>query len=185
MIQISWPQFLAGLFALTASVAGATFALVTYAKEAEVAAYRLRAEMQDRRLIEIEKRLNVDAASAPTPSSAAVAQAPDGTSSDISVQILSPTRTVPQFADVKFSLTGRLPAGYKPMLVVRDPIGQWWPWGTTESSTYNSIQFGVDVDRGKQFEIRIVITNEELPLNQPRRSLPKGLAFGASVVTRQ
>ncbi len=184
-MNVSWPQLLAGIFALTAAVAGATFTISKYAKEAEIAAYRLRIEMQDRRILELERRLNEKQIQTPITPTPGIGQPHKPKTRVVSVHILSPLKTVPQFADVRFALTGELPTGFKPLLAVRDPLGNWWSWGTTDSSTYYSVQFGTDVDRGKQFEIRVIVSDEDFPPNQPRRSLPKSVATSAVVVTRQ
>ncbi len=184
-MNVSWTQLLSGIFALTTAVAGATFTIAKYAQESEIATYRLRIEMQDRRIVELEGRLNEKQIQEPI-------MPPPGTDQDqkqkigvVSVQILSPLKTVPQFADVRFALKGELPGGFKPLLAVRDPLGNWWSWGTSDSSTYYSVQFGTDVDRGKQFEIRVIVSDEDFPPNQPRRSLPKSLASSAVMVTRE
>lgn len=184
-MNISWTQLLASIFALTAAVAGATFTITKYAREAEIAAYRLKIEMQDRRIVELEGRLNEKHAQTPHVATPRIDQAQGSEPGVVSAHILSPLKTVQQFADVRFTLAGELPDGFKPVLVVRDPLGNWWSWGTTDSSTYYSVQFGTDIDRGKQFEIRVIVSDEDFPPNQPRRSLPKSIASSAVVVTRQ
>jgi hypothetical protein len=173
------------LLALLSAVAAAAFTIAKYAKEAEIASYRLTVERQDRRIGELQERLkekNAQTRIVPLPQIVQKHTPDIGTPS---VRILSPNNTVSQFADVKYELTGTLPLGFKSILVVRDPLGNWWSWGTTDSSTYYSVQFGVDIDRGKQFELRIIVSDDDFPLNQPRRTLPQSIASSAVVLTRQ
>lgn len=184
-MNISWVKLLAGALAVATTVAGATFTLTKFAKEAEIAACRLALEMQDRRIAELQQRLNERNAQKPQIPLPNSGRLHDQKPEPISVRILSPLKAVPQFGDVTFALTGNLPVGFKPQLVVCDPFGKWWSWGTTDSSTFYSIQFGADLDRGKQFEIRIIVTDEYFPPNQPRRSLPTAIASDSVVVTRQ
>ena len=187
-ISWNWKMILscaALLLTFIAAVAGGAFTIAKYAKDAETSAYRLAIEMQDRRIQELQERLKEKEARTSSIPSPNMAKERSPEAGALSVQILSPTTTVPQFADVKFALKGTLPPGFKPLLIVRDPLGIWWSWGTTGSSTYYSVQFGVESDRGSQFELRIVVTDEDFPLNQPRRTLPRAIASSAVVVTRQ
>lgn len=59
MIKISWLQLLTGAFALAATIAGGTYTLFVFAKDAEVSGYKLRIEQLDLRVKEIEKRLDL------------------------------------------------------------------------------------------------------------------------------
>jgi hypothetical protein len=188
MTNISWKTVLSCaslLLAFVSAVAGGAFTIAKYAKDTETSAYRLAIEMQDRRIQELQERLKEKEGRTSSISSPNVGKEHPPETGVLSVQILRPLTTVPQFADVRFALRGTLPPGFKPLLVVRDPLGSWWSWGTTGSSTYYSVQFGVDADRGRQFELRIIVTDEDFPLNQPRRTLPRAIASSTAVVTRQ
>ncbi len=188
MTNVTWKQvlhYVGLLMPLVTAVAVGTFALVKYANDSQISAYRLVLERQDRRIQELSERLTeMQVRTYPlAPFNAPKDHSPEADA--LSVQILSPTKVVQQFADVNFALKGALPTGFRPLLVVRDPFGSWWSWGTTTSLAYYSVQFGVDADRGKQFELRIIVTDEDFPRGQPRSTLPKAIVSSSVVVTRQ
>ncbi len=183
-MKLSWMQILTGAFALACAVAGATFSLTKYAHQAEITAYQLKAQIQDRRIVTLERQLDqikevLQTDSRPQPSSS---NPPGG---DLEVRIISPTSRVAQYADVRFALEGALPEGYKPLLMVRDPLGAWWSWGSADALIFHGIQFGTDADRGRVFEIEILISDEQVPKNEPRRSLPAFIASASATVERE
>lgn len=92
---------------------------------------------------------------------------------------------VSQFSDVEYRLKGELPEGYEPVLLIRDPLGQYWSWGITPSGSRKRVQFGVAEDSGREFEVGILITNVEIPLGQPTQILPKGIVYESVVVKRR
>lgn len=186
MSELPWKQVLAAAFALAVAVAGGTFALVTYAKEAEIAAYRLKIEMLDRRAVELERRL-ADQIPHESPNSSLDEHTTLTPSGDaLSIEVISPKdgELVPQFADVRYRVHGVVPKDYKAILVVRDPLGQWWSWGASESGVYYNVQFGLNVDRGQPFEVNVIVTDEEFPRDQPRRSLPRAIESESVSVVR-
>src|SRR5688500_16877161 len=123
-------KYFAIAFGLVTATAGATFQLVAYAKESEIATYKVASQMQERRIEQLEKR--VDACESLKDKSAVTKPQHEVDPKAISIRIMSPSNggTVKQFDDVKAVINGRLPNGYRAMLVVRDPLGQWWSWGS-------------------------------------------------------
>ncbi len=186
MNEITWKQALAAVFALAVAVAGGTFALVTYAKEAEIGAYRLKMEMLDRRVVELERRLAAQLPHEPTNSGSDTHTSPTSSGDALSIELIRPKdgESVPQFADVRYRVHGVIPENYKAILVVRDPLDQWWSWGASESGIYYNVQFGVSVDRGQSFEVKVIVTNEEFPRNQVIRSLPRAIKSESISVIR-
>jgi hypothetical protein len=57
------------------------------------------------------------------------------------------------FADVEYEVRRPIPKGYRALLLVRDPLGQYWSWGSAPSGTRRRVQFGVLDDTGKDYEV--------------------------------
>jgi hypothetical protein len=91
---------------------------------------------------------------------------------------------VDPFDTVRYTISGEVPSGYTPILVVRDPLGQFWSWGSSSSHTHG-VQFGVADDSGQQFDIGVLITDQEFPLNSPRRDLPRNIHYESISVRRR
>ena len=73
------------------------------------------------------------------------------------VKILKPLSgsIVDPITDIEFSINGTLPKNVYPLLVIRDPLGQWWAWGTsTNTNTFRKIKIGEKNDSEESFEIR-------------------------------
>jgi len=87
----------------------------------------------------------------------------------------APRAHVSQLIDVKYSVSGKIPPGYRALLVTQDPLGQYWSWGSSPAGVHRRVQMGVAEDVGLEFNIFVLITNEVFPINQPRRSLPSAL----------
>ncbi len=105
----------------------------------------------------------------------------------LSIEVISPKdgESVTQFTDIHYLVNGQIPEDYNVILAVCDPIGQWWSWGEISGrNVYHRVQLGVDIDRGKPFEIRVIVTDEEFPINQPRRILPVAIASESVKVFR-
>ena len=92
---------------------------------------------------------------------------------------------VPQFVDVEYAIVGTVPTSYRAILVVRDPLGQYWSWGTSTSGRHVRVQIGVAEDCGRQFEIGVLVTDRGLPFGQSLRVLPEGIAYEIISVTRR
>lgn len=187
MLKISWPQFLSGVFVLIVTVAGGSFTVCKFAKDGEVAEYRLRIGSLERRVQELEKRLelclkasNRQTVNKQTRISNPVINAPF-------VKIIEPKSgsLVEKFNTIRFSVHGSLPTGVQPLLLVRDPLGQWWSWGKSNTGEFSRVQIGVDQDKGESFEIRLLLTEEELPRNQPHPDLPRSIASDSVIVIRK
>jgi hypothetical protein len=92
---------------------------------------------------------------------------------------------VEKFITVRFAIQGSLPARVRPLLVVRDPLGQWWSWGISKTDTFEKIQIGIDRDSGDSFEIRVILTDEDFPRDQPRPNLPRSIGSDSVIVVRR
>lgn len=92
---------------------------------------------------------------------------------------------VKQFTDVKFHVNGHLPNGYKPILLIRDPLGQYWSWGASITGRRKRVQIGMPEDYGKEFEIVILITDKTIPLGKPTQLLPPGFYYESVIVIRK
>jgi hypothetical protein len=70
--------------------------------------------------------------------------------------------------DFSFSVTGDMPGGSKPVVVIKDPLGQLWPWLHVENRGNGNwvlpgVTLGNASDCGQSFELHVVITNENVP----------------------
>ena len=177
-------KLLAGALALSSAVAGATFQLTRLATDSQVAALQLRVATLDGRIRELQaalgqrpameadraRQLVINSAS-PEPVSATFLHPSDGA-------------TVPMFVDVAFSLSGQLPPGHSVYLFVRDPIGQYWSWGSVLSGRYPRVQLGVSSDSGQHFMIGVLVTDKSFPIGSPTHQLPAGITPASITVTR-
>lgn len=93
--------------------------------------------------------------------------------------------TVKMKDEVEFVIQGEIPPKHVAMLVIRDPTGQWWSWGSSKSGRFSQVQFGVEHDKGESFEARILITDSPFPKNDPRNYLPDSIASDSVIVVRQ
>ncbi len=70
--------------------------------------------------------------------------------------------------DISFTVTGDIPGGFKPVVVIRDPLGQLWPWLHVQNQGGGNwllpgLTLGNASDCGKSFGLHVVITNETVP----------------------
>ena len=187
MLNISWTQFLSGVFVLIVTVAGGSFTLCKFAKDGEVAEYKLRIQSLERRVQELEKRLELCLKASDRQTGKGQTKIANHDVNATFVKILEPISgsLVEKFIPVRFSVQGKVPNGVKPLLVVRDPIGQWWSWGTSDSGEFPKVEIGVDRDPGESFEIRILLTDEDFTRNQPHTNLPRSIASDSVIVIRK
>lgn len=188
-LSISWIQLITGAFALVATVAGATFAIVNLATSSHISALQLQVITLDKRVQELQAELDTRHTASTQPSFLEHSQQPmpETESSQLTIIFVQPREgiSVPQFTDIEYSVRGSLPQRYGPVLVIRDPLGQYWSWGTSATGRHSRVQIGVASDSGLQFEIGVLITNREFPLGQPTMVLPEGLLYRAITVTRR
>lgn len=189
MVIISWTKLLAGALALTAAVAGATFAVSRLATESYVNALQLQVVQLDRRVHELQAELGSrrQPPGETTGSSEPLPRPDDSREQRLSISFSQPRNgaQVSQFIDVEYAIADTVPTGYRAILLVRDPLGQYWSWGTSTSGLHVRVQIGVAEDSGRQFEIGVLVTDREVPFGQPRRSLPEGIAYESISVTRR
>jgi hypothetical protein len=187
MIKLSWIQLLSGVFAIAVTMASAGFTLGYSLSSGLIAELRLQLERVDRHNGQLQASL--DQCKETRIAGKAVHIIPSAAASpeNDAVTITSPSNgsKVPNFIDVAYSLNGDLPSGYKAILVVRDPIGQYWSWGSSSSGRHYRVQIGTSVDSGREFEIGVLITNQEFPLGKPRQKLPGGIAYESITVRRE
>jgi len=108
----------------------------------------------------------------------------------LNVEITSPENgsLVTSPVDLSFTVTGDMPDGFKPVVVVRDPLGQLWPWLHVQNVGGGDwflpgVILGTNPDCGRSFTLYTVITNEEVP---PSRisTLPGGESHSVTVTKR-
>lgn len=80
--------------------------------------------------------------------------------------------TVSYKVDVKCKVDGQIPKGAKAMLLVKDPLGQYWAWGPPGDNTFKDVLIGNSDDSGKEFEIILLITSEDIKTNTAYKSVP-------------
>jgi len=169
------------------AVAGATSWISKLATDSYISALQLQVALLDGRVRELQQQtVSEDIAIARQngrvpPSTEALAN-----NSTAKVIFKQPTdgAKVNQFTDVEYSVVGPLPKGYRPVLFVRDHLGQYWCWGTAPSGRHPHTQIGVATDSGQQFEIGVLITKERVSFGQVALGLPEGLSYQLVRVTR-
>lgn len=111
---------------------------------------------------------------------------PSASSTNMRIEFVRPRQgdRVPQFADVEYRVNGSIPHGYREVLLVQDPLGQYWSWGTP-IGRQRRVQIGVAEDRGRQFILIILITRQEIPKGTPYQNLPHGIYHSSITVIRQ
>ena len=73
--------------------------------------------------------------------------------------------------DLSFTVTGDIPSGFKPVVVVRDPLGQLWPWLHVQDQGKGNwflpdVILGTNPDCGESFTLYTIITQEDLPTSR-------------------
>jgi hypothetical protein len=110
------------------------------------------------------------------------------------VNITSPQSqaTVGSPVSVQFTVTGVIPNGYYPAVIVRDPRGRFWAF--THASSSDGVNWGLsnvelNLDAGleciQRFDIVVVVTNQTLPTGVDIGGLPAGIASNSLYVYRQ
>ena len=200
-LELTWQKVVTGGFVLLGTCVAATYQLVTLSKQSEIAALKeqvataalqvstanLRSEIQDKRVTELERRLDVASKQTFGGAKKGAEAAQASSTGAPTLQIASPAKNaqVGDFADVRIQVNGAIPKDSNAILFVRDPTGQWWPWGASQGDTWYGIQIGVDADKGKQFEIRTVLTDQKFESGKPIRVAPQGIASASVQVTRR
>jgi hypothetical protein len=103
---------------------------------------------------------------------------------DVNVQQPRDGDLVDQFTEVVYKVTGHIPSGSRPILLVRDPFGQYWSWGSSSNHERRIVQLGMPPDHGRRFEIGILIGSEEMPPGVPTQVRPSGF-YRSITVTRR
>lgn len=93
--------------------------------------------------------------------------------------------TVPQFIDVQYSQVGNIPSEMHTILVVQDPLGQFWSWGNVYPKLSKRIQVGIPEDSGATFHIGLLVTGQDFPINKPKRGLPNHAHFQSIEIRRE
>ncbi len=80
--------------------------------------------------------------------------------------------------DLSFNVTGDIPNGFKPIVFVRDPLGQLWPWLHIQNQGSGNwllpgVSIGNESDCGQSFELHVVITDQNISTG-PLSTLPDG-----------
>lgn len=183
MIQIKWSQFFAGAFTLLVAAIAGTYTVTVFAGNAEVSAYRLEIDSLKRDVSELKKRLEVCTRSMQRDATGELVSGID----DVTVTLISPVAgaTVGTYSRVKFAIQGEVPEGYQVLLAIRDPLGQWWSWGSTGSQQYQRVQFGSAEDSGERFEVRIMIAEQPFARSGVLTDLPLAIASDSAIVFRE
>lgn len=201
LLDLTWPKVLTAGFLLASACTAATYQMIVLAKQSELSALKeqvatanlqvatanLRTEIQDRRVAELERRLDAASISGKVPTQKPQSAAATASSGIPSIRVLSPSHgaTVDAFVDIRIEVVGTVPRDHRAVLLVRDPTGQWWSWGPAQGDTWYGVQIGTGSDRGKQFELRVVLTGQTLEPGRPMRSAAQGIAVASVQVNRK
>jgi hypothetical protein len=212
VITWTWSSFLAGAFTLVIAVATATYTVTSLLHTQRIAALLDRiADLKEandelRNNGELEKRLEKPSAQSQRPINAPLrSTVPERTDRVDRPQRLQhaerpqrPARgrglvrfvrpnaidCVEQFIDVENEVVAPLPPTYHVVLLVTDPIGQLWSFGPAKNGLHPRVQLGVADDAGATFRLILLVTNEDVPLGQPRQTVPKALHEESLAVKR-
>ena len=110
-----------------------------------------------------------------------------GPTRSFSARMINPSKgaVVGQFVDVEYAITGRLPVGTRGILVIQDPIDQWWVWGALNPKERRRVQIGLAEDSGRVFDVGIVFTADPPVIGRPLQQRPPGVAYTSVTVTRE
>jgi hypothetical protein len=92
---------------------------------------------------------------------------------------------VEYMSDVKYLVQGELPKHFRAILAIRDPLGQWWSYGSSATGEHFKVQFGREKDQGESFEVHVLVTDKVFPKNEPRPVLPDSIASDSAIVVRK
>lgn len=116
------------------------------------------------------------------------APTPTNTPVPLSVNITTPQNgsSVTSPVDMSFTVSGNIPEGFRPVVFVRDPLGQLWPWFHVQNQGSGKwflpgVTLGNENDCGKSFELHVVITDEDVQLG-PTSTLPNGPKHFVSII---
>jgi hypothetical protein len=174
-------QLLSGAFILSSAIATGVYSIAKYAKDSELNHYKQLLEQAATRegVLKARLELAIKAADRRTP--------PDPTGNTALVTLLGPKsgQLVEHLEEVDFVVQGDVPDGFKPVLVVRDPQGQWWSWGSDKTGRFPKVQFGRASDEGESYEVRVILTKAETPRGHVMTNLPRFIASDSAIVIRK
>jgi hypothetical protein len=190
LVHITLTQMIAAAFALIVTVGGSTFAIVRLATDSQVKALQLQAAQLDTRVRELQaelQRRQRSESSTGRSGNDSTTSTSSAAKEELSIVLKAPVAEseVPQFVDVWYSVLGKVPSGYVPMLFVKDPLGQYWSWGSSSSGFHPRVQLGVATDGGRRFEIGVLVTREKVLPNRSMITLPSGILYEAITVKRR
>lgn len=87
------------------------------------------------------------------------------TASNIEINHPAHESSVDQFGEsIQFRSNSAISNSYVPVVFIKDPISQWWPWLQSRSGDknrmnwrLNNVQFGVGAERGLEFQIQVIV----------------------------
>ena len=176
--RFTWTQLLSAGFTLVLVSGGVAFSVARILDDSLITQYQLQTAQLDRAYVECRDEL----------ASSRVRSTPNQMASSgpyIGFQTPRDRDSVPQFVEVEYGVRRELPARYAPVLLVKDPLGQYWSWGVGDAGYHARVQVGLGTDVGRTFEIGVLITNEDLPRGVPMGRRPPGLAYEAITVVRR
>jgi hypothetical protein len=176
-ISLTLQQACGACLSIICIVAGATYTITKLATDSYVGVLLLQTSQLDRRVQELQQQV-VRNSGAPSKD-----RHEEETLDLIFVEPRADAK-VDQFTDVLFSLKGKIPTGYQPILVVRDPLGQYWSWGPSTGGRIPRVQMGVTTDSGQRLEIGVIITNADMPRGRPIPELPRNIFYKSINVVR-
>jgi len=111
----------------------------------------------------------------------------DGPPPENHISIIRPEDgdSVGQFVVVEYRVHGELQGGYDPIVLVRGPDGPYHSWGTFSSGLHLRVQIGTEVDAGEEFEIGVLVTDEQIEKDEVRQRRPAGIEYDSVTVTRR
>jgi hypothetical protein len=186
----NWIQIIIGSFALITASVSATYNIVSQFYEAQLISVKKQLDTLSGQFVETKTTLGgCDRTIHDLRDSLARCNA---VHPPARIHITSPRRgnnKVSDHADVKFQLTGALPEGFHPIVLVQDPLGQWWPWGNAQHEQSDlwsrTVQIGNQADIGRRFKIWIILTNQDLPQGQQLNEPPSFQVSDVLEVVRQ
>lgn len=101
------------------------------------------------------------------------------TSANIKINHPANKSPVAQFGEyIEFRSNSAISNSYVPVVFIKDPINQWWPWlqsrPVDENKMHwklNNVQFGSNSDRDLEFQIQVLVI--------PRQDIDNGIVLQA------
>jgi len=171
---------IAAVVAIIAVVVGATWTVATRTTESEQRIMLENIKKLEREIVDINKIKSSETIQAQLDTQENIPdKIGDNNDENYSLKFTQPQdgEIVQQASNISYSLSGNIPEGSHVVLIIKDPLRQYWSWGQLRPNEVKRVQLGIARDTGEEFTIGLLVTEQEFPVNQPTYELPKHSSF--------